>query len=468
MRKGVEVCYPADQREENRVQQSPDKTFRREDGGSLVGGCEHVDVVEFIRTLALYKSYWYPLINPYNFFMRKILSLVPFIFLGTVVFALSASASFTDSEAYEFPYNTGWYFKAADYLQENGIVDGYPDGSFLPLNTINRAEFTKIVMNATHPEAVTGTDCFTDVADEWYSPYVCGAKTLGVIDGYDDGSFKPGNHINFAEAAKILTNAFNIPTEPNEEMWYKPYSDYMLENHYLPMTTPGVSFSVNRGEMAEMVYNFLTQDPMYSSYVNPYNEAFGGKDIVRIGDGGSCFFYEVQDLDRNSIPVSDELEEIFTCGSDVKFFSTDGRYLYYIKTNLKVYDFEDQSTTTLVSLYDTTENVSSIARNEAGNWFAMAVLNFEATDYPTGVKLFVLNIEGETVVSKEKYDIKSPYSCAADQGCFLLESPEWNANGDIEYFECEDQAADGWGYDYPWTIEDLSTVQGCELKVLDR
>lgn len=49
-----------------------------------------------------------------------------------------------------------------------------------------------------------------------------------------------------------------------------------------------------------------------------------------------------------------------------------------------------------------------------------------------------------------------------------MEDPEWNADSDIEYFECEDQAADGWDYDEVWTIEDLSTVQGCELKVLDR
>lgn len=405
-------------------------------------------------------------------------SLSRFLAFAFCVLALAplAQAEFTDSEAdYDERYETTWYFNAAEYLQEKGIVDGYEDGTFQPLNTINRAEFTKIVLNATHPEAVGGSHCFTDVEDEWFAPYICGAKTLGIIGGYPDGTFLPGDNVNFAEAAKILTNAFDIETETTDGAWYEPYVDYMDERYYFPYSTPGIEFSVYRGEMAEMVYNFLTQDPTYSSAVNPYNTAPAGWDIVRIAVGGSCSYYEVQDLDRTPIEVPDEIETIFDCGYEVKFFSEDGRYLYYIKSNweednydtaerlFKVYDLEDGSITTLLTLYDTTANVSSVSWNDSQTLFTMAVLNFEATDYPTDVKLFILRIDGDTLVSKDKYNVSMPYDCSSNEGCFTLESPTWTSDTTLEYYVCEEQASAVWEeYD-----EDLSTVEGCELETLE-
>ena len=84
-------------------------------------------------------------------------------------------------------------YTAIIYLQENGIIQGYPDGTFKPENSVNRAEFLKII--------IEGSQIFTDATENtpfpdvdhsaWYGPYLKKAYAEGWIDGYPDGTFKP-------------------------------------------------------------------------------------------------------------------------------------------------------------------------------------------------------------------------------------------------------------------------------------
>lgn len=91
-------------------------------------------------------------------------------------------------------------------LQQAGVIDGYDDGSFRPDATINRAELVKILVKGalkTEPPD-TLRDCFPDVRREWFASYVCYAKKRGWISGYPDGFFKPEQPVNHAETLKIL------------------------------------------------------------------------------------------------------------------------------------------------------------------------------------------------------------------------------------------------------------------------
>lgn len=96
--------------------------------------------------------------------------------------------------------------EAITYVQGEGIVNGYPDGTFQPFAAINRAEFTKIVMGALFND-MEGGNCFPDVKDQWFAPYVCRAKAEGIIGGYPDGTFGPEKPVSFAEAATIFWRA---------------------------------------------------------------------------------------------------------------------------------------------------------------------------------------------------------------------------------------------------------------------
>lgn len=155
------------------------------------------------------------------------------------------------------------YEDAVRYLAGKNIVKGYTDGSYQPLKSVNRAEFTKIIVGAKlgSEPAKPSANCFSDVnKSEWYASWVCYAKDNGIIGGYSDGTFKPSANINLAEAAKILVNTLAVDksTETSGE-WYEVYIKSLQNNAYIPNTFSSVSQNVNRGQMAEMIYRILEE-----------------------------------------------------------------------------------------------------------------------------------------------------------------------------------------------------------------
>jgi len=169
---------------------------------------------------------------------------------------------------------TNPYYTAIKYLKDGGIVSGYPDGSFKPDNTINRAEFTKIVTGAIYTTQEI-TNCYLDYVPtndynvrlfsdvnfamvggnmpEWYFDYVCIAKHNNIVSGYPDGSFMPAQEINFVEGAKIIVEALNYVVTPSTP-WYKTYVDTLESNNAIPTTITRFDHKLTRGEMAEIMY----------------------------------------------------------------------------------------------------------------------------------------------------------------------------------------------------------------------
>ncbi len=196
---------------------------------------------------------------------------------------------------------------AVNYVKSQGIVNGYEDGTYKPDNQINRAEFVKIIIGAISTEdqisACTPNKTFFDISSsEWFYPYICTASNNGIIDGYSDGSFKPANYINFAEASKIIANAFGYETSA-KELWYQSFVEKLEELKAIPGTVCSISKNISRGDMAEMVYrlkeditdkvstNFFSENPETfptTTFVKSYRlkenaETFG---IVQTQDGG--------------------------------------------------------------------------------------------------------------------------------------------------------------------------------------
>lgn len=90
------------------------------------------------------------------------------------------------------------------------IVQGYTDGTFQPDSPVNRAEAVKMLTLAARitetPESSTGaTVTFRDVPESaWFAPLIKTAAEQGIVHGYTDGTFRPGNPITRAEAAAII------------------------------------------------------------------------------------------------------------------------------------------------------------------------------------------------------------------------------------------------------------------------
>lgn len=184
-----------------------------------------------------------------------VLQLVVILFLTNI---FTASALTTTIKAFDDVDSMNENFKAINYLKENKVVEGYSDGTFKPGNKINRAEFLKIVMEAAG-KTPEGKDCYKDVKNVWYSGYVCAATQSKLVKGYDDGTFKPEKEINFAEASKIIANvmALEIPAD-DSGVWYKPYVQALTDKAAIPQDIAGFNYNITRGQMAEMVWRIKT------------------------------------------------------------------------------------------------------------------------------------------------------------------------------------------------------------------
>lgn len=128
-------------------------------------------------------------------------------------------------------------YTAIMYLREEGIIDGYDDNTYKPEQMVNRAELMKILIEGQGitPDEDTYKECFYDVTTGWFAPYVCYGLEQGWVKGYDDGNFHPSDEVNKVEAAKMLVNIMGMDDELDEDVSIDdlPYDDLPNDGWYL-------------------------------------------------------------------------------------------------------------------------------------------------------------------------------------------------------------------------------------------
>lgn len=147
--------------------------------------------------------------------------------VATIFFRLltdDARARFWSSENdYTDVATDSWYNNAISTLSNMGIINGYDDGSFQPNASITRAEFTAIATRFFDYTAEYD-GAFNDVASgSWYADYVQTAVDMGLVDGYPDGGFHPNSYITRAEAVTIVNRVLNRV----------PHEDYLLSTRVM-------------------------------------------------------------------------------------------------------------------------------------------------------------------------------------------------------------------------------------------
>lgn len=148
-----------------------------------------------------------------------------------------------------------WYNNAISTLSNMGIINGYEDGTFKPNAPITRAEFTAIATRFFDYEAEYD-GAFNDVsARAWYADYVQAAVDMGLVDGYPDGGFHPDAYITRAEACTIV----------NRVLHRVPHEDHLL---------------------AESVMNTWPDNPKSAWYYEDMQEATNSHDYDWIRDDG--------------------------------------------------------------------------------------------------------------------------------------------------------------------------------------
>ena len=147
-------------------------------------------------------------------------------------------------------------YESITFAEEHQIIQGYPDGTFRPNDLVNRAEFTKILLNYADIHPSNGENCFPEVTNEWFAQYVCTAQSKNILSGYPDGTFRPGNAINFAEVAKVAVNTLKIPysDDDNEAEWFLPFIGTLDLRDAIPSSVTSPEQLITRGELTDILY----------------------------------------------------------------------------------------------------------------------------------------------------------------------------------------------------------------------
>lgn len=175
-----------------------------------------------------------------------------FTALGLAV-SMQLAPAFAASSAFRDVSSSTPYARAIGTLKNENVIEGYADGTFKPDATINRAELLKIILEAKKEDIAGASQCFPDVQEQWFAPYVCTAKEQGIVAGYDDGLFRPEKPVTFAEAAKIFSVAYKQDPQAGVE-WYEGFVRALESSKAIPPTMNGLTKQITRAEMAEMMW----------------------------------------------------------------------------------------------------------------------------------------------------------------------------------------------------------------------
>lgn len=182
-------------------------------------------------------------------FLIAAISFAAFFSVSSAQKTSGENKNFSDvSEKHPFAASIG-------QLKNKGLVKGYADGTFAPDTSVSRAEFITMVMASINKNP-QGKNCFKDVKDEWFAKFVCAARAKGFVKGYADGTFKPANNINFAEASAIIAqaNSFKPAKAKTGEKWYKPAVDKLAAKAAIPVSIDYPEKNISRAETSEIIW----------------------------------------------------------------------------------------------------------------------------------------------------------------------------------------------------------------------
>jgi len=177
-----------------------------------------------------------------------------------------AAAPLIASAAFFADTQSNWAQQAITTLSNQGIITGYPDGTFRPQGLVTRAEFSAMLVKALGLNPIaSGSQTFNDVPrTNWAYPSIETVKASGLVSGYPNGSFMPGRSISRAEAMATLANASRMPM-PNDATVNQILSGYHDAASIPNWARPAVAATIQNGIYAN--------DPGAGNAINPLQPA---------------------------------------------------------------------------------------------------------------------------------------------------------------------------------------------------
>lgn len=160
---------------------------------------------------------------------------------------------------------------ALEFLKNHDVIGGYPDGTFKPGNVVSRVEALKFILKGVNKNLQTvGHLPFKDTnSNEWYANYVATAYNASIVSGYPDLTFKPAKTVNRAEFLKMLLVAMNVQLDTNvtsdvftdvkKTSWYAPYVKYAKDKNLIDSSSNlfKPEEGMTRSEVADVIYRTI-------------------------------------------------------------------------------------------------------------------------------------------------------------------------------------------------------------------
>ena len=152
---------------------------------------------------------------------------------------------------------------AVESLRLMGVLDGYGDGTFRPDTVLNRAQFCKMAVYAMDGSGELGrystVTIFPDVKpSHWASAYINMAAKKGIISGFADGKFKPGQTVTAGQAVTILMRGLGYKDEDMGGVWPQSYMAEAQTNGLLKSTGITSAYAgLTRAQAAKLFLNLF-------------------------------------------------------------------------------------------------------------------------------------------------------------------------------------------------------------------
>ena len=212
-----------------------------------------------------------------------------------LVFVLMLLFCFSVTYAQPADTSNHWAANEINKWSGKGVVNGYPDGTFMPDASIKRSEFFKLT-NTIFNYVEKSNVSFKDVPqDAWYADAISKAVAAGAVKGDGDGKVRPDDNITRQEAAVVFSRVFNLTVKDKNAAnkfidaasmagWSKDAISSMVESGCIkgrPDNSFGPVNNITRAETVKIIDNMISE--LYNA-AGDYSQEVNGNVVVNVKD----------------------------------------------------------------------------------------------------------------------------------------------------------------------------------------
>ncbi len=182
--------------------------------------------------------------------------------LVLVIAMVLSSMSFAFAAKFEDVADTD-YAEAIDTLFALGVITGYEDGTYRPENTVTRAEMAKLMVELLgYGDLVAGSkSSFADTQGHWADQWIALAAGRGIVIGTGDGKFNPDGIVTYDQVLTMLVRGLGYTDNSNELKNMTWPTNFKVKAAELNITknVDMRTAEADRGGVAQAMFNSLDQ-----------------------------------------------------------------------------------------------------------------------------------------------------------------------------------------------------------------